>query len=151
MKIAVKNPGVAVRRLANILSVDKGNTDEILKEAEKVAYKADTNIKSGYWIHPSFSFVSRKIRSLFFRFPEKVAYKADTTVLMNAKVVFLSDKKEKIAIPHGNLKKCVEFIDNKELTSPFWQFWLSPECIAKQLLSFKCVHEQCSKISKSLL
>ena len=79
--IAIKNPGIAIRRLANILSVDEGNADMILKEVEKVAYKADT------------------------------------TILMNAKCVFLSNKKEKIAIPHGNLKKCVEFVDNKELTS----------------------------------
>ncbi len=79
IKIATKNPGIAVRRLANILSIDEENADDILKEAEKVAYKADT------------------------------------TVLMNAKSAFLSTNREKIAIPHGNLKKCVEFTDNKEL------------------------------------
>lgn len=79
MKVAIKNPGIAIRRLANILSVDEVNADVILQEAEKVAYKVDS------------------------------------TVLMNAKVAFLSNNKERIAIPHGNLKKCVEFTDNKEL------------------------------------
>lgn len=79
IKVAIKNPGIAVRRLAHILSVDEANADIILKEAEKVAYKVDS------------------------------------TVLMNAKVAFLSTTKEKVAIPHGNLKKCVEFTDNKEL------------------------------------
>lgn len=79
INIAVKNPGIAIRRLANILSVDERNADAILAKAETVAYKVDA------------------------------------TVLMNAKATFLSTNKEKIAIPHGNLKKCVEFTDNKEL------------------------------------